>query len=283
VSETGEGELIARAQAGDRRALEALLLREQPRVYHYGLRMCRDAADAEDVTQETLLAAARGLRGFRGAAALSTWLYTIARSVCIKRRRRRKAAPAPEATLGLEAAGEVADPRPAPDETAAGSELAAGVARALARLEPRQREVVLLRDMEGLSAPEVAQALGLSVQAVKSRLHRARVALRAELAPLVGRPLPLPPVVGRLCPGVLSFMSRHLEGDVAPRTCAEMEAHIAACDWCRRECAALKDALALCREASEPMVPAHVRASLRAVLRGLGAAPGAVRSAREPS
>ena len=79
--------LLAAARAGDRQALEALLERHEGRVYRFGMKMCRDPEDARDVLQDTLLAMARGIRDFRGASSLSTWLYTIARSFCIQKRR----------------------------------------------------------------------------------------------------------------------------------------------------------------------------------------------------
>ena len=82
----------------------------------------------------------------------------------------------------------LADPGPNPEQTATNQELATALANAIDRLEPSQREVLVLRDVEGLSAPEVARVLGVSVEAVKSRLHRARVAIREELAPALGRP-----------------------------------------------------------------------------------------------
>src|SRR6187397_3346990 len=98
---------------GDRQALEALLERHQAQVYRFGMKMCRDPEDAADVLQDTLFAMARGVRDFRGASSLSTWLYTIARSFCIKKRRRSKFAPAAERSLDsdveLEAA-RLADP-----------------------------------------------------------------------------------------------------------------------------------------------------------------------------
>ena len=88
--EASDATLLDRARTGDRRALEDLIGRHQRRVYRFGLKMCRDPEDAKDVLQETLIAAARNIRDFRGASAVSTWLYTIARSFCIKRRRRGK-------------------------------------------------------------------------------------------------------------------------------------------------------------------------------------------------
>ena len=92
-SETGTQNLLEAARAGDPVALEALLERFQPRVYRFGMKMCRDQEDAEDVLQETLLAMARTIRDFRGASSVTTWLYTIARSFCIKKRRKSKFAP----------------------------------------------------------------------------------------------------------------------------------------------------------------------------------------------
>src|SRR5512145_2588145 len=97
--ETTDQDLLAGAQRGDPKALDDLLQRHQRRVYRFGLKMCRDPEDAKDVLQDTLIAAARSIRDFRGASSVSTWLYTIARSFCIKRRRRSKFAPEHEESL----------------------------------------------------------------------------------------------------------------------------------------------------------------------------------------
>src|SRR6187397_3584686 len=108
---------------GDRQALEALLERHQAQVYRFGMKMCRDPEDAADVLQDTLLAMARTVRDFRGASSLSTWLYTIARSFCIKRRRRSKFAPEEARSLETGAkveANRLADPGNAPDEALSG-------------------------------------------------------------------------------------------------------------------------------------------------------------------
>jgi RNA polymerase sigma-70 factor (ECF subfamily) len=176
--------LVRAAQDGDGDALEALLKQYQPLVYGFGIKMCRDPEDARDVLQETLFAAARTLHGFRGASSVSTWLYAIARSFCIKRRRRSAFAPE---VVSLEAeaqhAGWARDQAPDPERRLAEHEVRAALEAAIAALEPAYREVLLLRDVEGLSAAEVARITGLSVAAVKSRLHRARVAVRDRLAP----------------------------------------------------------------------------------------------------
>ena len=211
-------ELLTGARQGDAAALEALLVRYQPHIYRFGLRMCGNVEDAGDVAQESLLSMARSVRNFRGDSSVSSWLYTIARRFCIKKRRRSKFAPAREESLdtpGTTVVQQLADPGPSPEQTASNRELATALTRAIEALDPAQREVLVLRDIEGLSAPEVAKILGISIDAVKSRLHRARVAIREQLAPSLGRAGIAVPR-GALCPDVLTLFSQHLEGDIDP-------------------------------------------------------------------
>jgi RNA polymerase sigma-70 factor (ECF subfamily) len=259
-------ELLAAARAGDRAALEALLDRHQAQIYRFGMKMCRDPEDAKDVLQDTLLAMARGVRDFRGGSSISTWLYTVARSFCIKKRRRSKFAPGEELALAGEAE-HVVDPARGPDAALAGAEVERALEQAIGALEPAYREVLVLRDVEGLSAAEVADVLGLSVQAVKSRLHRARLAVRAAVAPLLG--IPEAPAPAGTCPDVLTLFSRNLEGEISADLCAEMERHVEGCPSCRASCDSLKKTLALCRTAPAAEVPANVQASVRAAVRSL--------------
>ena len=262
-------DLLAAARRGDEIALEALILRYQPRVYRFGLKMCRDAEDAGDVVQESLLAMARSIREFRGDAAVSTWLYTIARRVCIKKRRRSKFAPDHEEALQPRASdgpSDPPDPAPDPEAQAAGREIEAALSSAIDSLEPAQREVLVLRDIEGLPAPEVATILGVSVQAVKSRLHRARLAVRQRVAPVLS-PAAASDQPGPGCPDVLRLFSRHLEGDIAPEVCAAMEQHLGSCEHCRGACESLKRTLALCRAVPPPRLPAALRESVRDAIR----------------
>jgi RNA polymerase sigma-70 factor (ECF subfamily) len=263
-----DGELLVAARQGDAAALEALLVRYQPHLYRFGLRMCGNAEDAGDVAQESLISMARSLRDFRGDSSVSSWLYTIARRFCIRKRRRGKFAPARVESLdapGVDAAQRLADPAPSPEQTATNQELQRALTRAIDGLEPAQREVLVLRDVEGLSAPEVAKVLGLTVDAVKSRLHRARVAIREALAPALGSPGDEPPS-DPTCPDVLTLVSQHLEGDLDPGVCAAMEAHLAHCLHCRGTCESLKRTLALCRQLPTPEVPEPVAASIRAAI-----------------
>jgi RNA polymerase sigma-70 factor (ECF subfamily) len=256
-------ELLDRARQGDQQALGALLAQLEPSVYKFGMKLCRDDESAREVLQETLLAAVRHLPSFRGDASLSTWLYTVARSVCIKHRRRSKFAPA--ALEPLDAANDATaaatgEQSARPDDSLERAELGRGLENAIAALEPMYREVLVLRDVEGLSALEVAEALDLSVEAVKSRLHRARTRVREAIAPLLGAETPARPD----CPDIAPLFSAHLEGEIAPTTCKEMEQHLASCPRCSRVCDTLRQQLRLCQTTGAGgEVPEPVRRSVR--------------------
>lgn len=265
-------DLLTAARLGDGDALDALLRRYQPRVYRFGVKMCGDPEDASDVVQETLLAMAQSVREFRGDASVSTWLYSIARSFCIKKRRRSKFAPTTEDSLdalGPEQLEALADSSRDPEEQAAGVEIGATLDAAITSLDPAQREVLVLRDIEGLTASEVAMVLDVSVEAVKSRLHRARLAVREKVAPLLGIATPATPRPAT-CPDVLTLFSRHLEGDLAPAACAELETQLSRCAHCNAACQSLKRTLGLCRSMAAPEFPAlagdAVRDAIRAFL-----------------
>lgn len=263
-------QLLARARSGDGRALEELLARHQARVYRFGMKMCRDPEDAKDVLQDTLLAAARSVRDFRGASSISTWLYTIARSFCIKKRRKSKFAPDEVRSLDVDAASEaerVADSARGPDEALAARQVEHALEEAIAALEPMYREVLVLRDVEGLTAPEVAEVLGITTQAVKSRLHRARLSVRSHVAPLLGIPADAQAAPGQ-CPDVLDLFSRHLEGEISAEVCRDLERHLENCPRCHGACDSLKRTLALCQTTSASVdLPASVQASVQVALR----------------
>jgi RNA polymerase sigma-70 factor (ECF subfamily) len=270
VVERSDAELIEAVQRGEDQALGALLSRHAPGVYRFGLKMCRDPEDAKDVLQDTLLAAARGIREFRGASSLSTWLYTIARSFCIKKRRGAMTS----ALVSLDdepGAAQVRSNEVPPDDAAETRELGAALEGAIASLAPMYREVVLLRDVEGLSAVEVAEVLELTVDAVKSRLHRARADVRSKLTRfLPSSDLPSSDVPSSAtCPNVVAMFSRYLEGDIGAEECAAMERHIASCKRCNVACDSLKRTLALCRAQPRGEVPAEVQARVRKALHDL--------------
>ena len=193
---TDEQSLIAASKDGDSAALDTLVRIHQDRVYGFAMRMCRNVEDAKDILQETFLGMVRSLREFREESKFSTWLYRIAANACLKKRRRGVHDPTPEQELSLDelmprpdANGrkpEIADWSDDAERALLRGELSGRMEAAIDKLPKEYKIVLVLRDVEGLSAEETAQAVGLSVAAVKSRLHRARVFVRREMAEYLG-------------------------------------------------------------------------------------------------
>jgi RNA polymerase sigma-70 factor (ECF subfamily) len=173
--------LLRLARAGNAAALDELLQRHQNEVLRFGRRMCGNEEEARDVLQETLLTAFRKLGEFRGDARLSTWLYQIARNFCAKGRRRGAGEPAHIEPLEKPEAAAVPAPDAQPDAVAYARQMGAMLQAAMAGLSEAHREVIILRDVEGLSAEQAAKRAGIDVGALKSRLHRARAELRRKL------------------------------------------------------------------------------------------------------
>jgi RNA polymerase sigma-70 factor (ECF subfamily) len=195
--ETTDNELVQRAKAGDLDAFEALTTRHERKVYSLAMRMLRQAQDAEDVTQQTFLSALEHLGGFRGEATFSTWLLRIASHAALKVIRKRQGLE----TISLEAETEksegvdhiphpefIADWRESPEQLVVRHETQQLLEEALARLDEKHRLVFLLRDVEGLSIRETAEALSLSEANTKVRLLRARLQLRERLTQSLGDP-----------------------------------------------------------------------------------------------
>ena len=169
--------LLSAAQAGDRAALNQIITMHRRGVYRFGLQVCRTTEDAEDAVQETLWAATRAIKTFRGtASSIAGWLFTMVRRECLRLRLIEGRRRTPASLHGAED-DFVSDLAHGEDAVVAQrrTEL---LAAALADLDPLHREVILLRDIQELSAPEAAAQLGISLDALKSRLHRARVRLR---------------------------------------------------------------------------------------------------------
>jgi RNA polymerase sigma-70 factor (ECF subfamily) len=247
--------------------MAALLGELAPRLQRFGLRLCGNAHDADDVLQETLLSIAQHIEQFEGRSAFLGWAFALARSACNRRRRGLKNAP-PHVD---EHAAEQRDAAPSPEALTADRELVRAVSGVLDDLPLESREVILLRDVEGLSAAEAAEALGISQQALKSRLHRARTMLRDRLRPMLEPDVTVP---GGDCPDVMTLWSRQLEGDLSALDCARMQAHVSSCKACGSACDALKRALDACHRSAETEVPPEVQARVRAAVRDWSAARG---------
>lgn len=179
-----EIDLIAAAQSGDQNAFAQLVEAHQGKVYSLSYRMTGNPDDAADLTQEAFLNAWRGLASFHGQSSFSTWLYRLTSNVCIDFLRREKRRTALSMTVEEDEEGrqaEVPDHRFSPEQELERRELRRTVQQGLAALSPEHRRVLVLRELEGLSYQEIAQCLELEEGTVKSRIARARIALKEYL------------------------------------------------------------------------------------------------------
>jgi RNA polymerase sigma-70 factor (ECF subfamily) len=189
---TEEATLIDRLRGGDTTALEELMERFAPRVYRLAYGITHNEADAEEIVQDVFLSLFRKIDGFEGRAALGTWIYRITVNAALIKRRGKRV----ELEVLLEdhlpkfredghREGDrtmlLADWSQTPEEELLSGETRRAVRRMIASLPDPYRVVLLLRDLEGLSSEESAEILGESVASVKSRLHRARMALREQV------------------------------------------------------------------------------------------------------
>lgn len=180
-----ERELVAKAKSGDQDAFEALVLENQNRVYSLALRLVSDREEASDLAQEAFLKAWQGLPSFQGDSSFSTWVYRLTTNVCIdylrKQKRRRGVAPALSLDDEEAAWAEPADHSQDPQRQLERNEQAQALAEGLRSLPDHHRQVLVLRELSGLSYQEIGQALDLDMGTVKSRIARARTALRKIL------------------------------------------------------------------------------------------------------
>ncbi|WP_308283107.1 RNA polymerase sigma factor [Pseudonocardia nigra] len=176
AAELDEQTLVVRAQEGDVRAFEELARRHQAALYRLAVRVMGDAAEAEDALQEALLDAWRRIGRFRGDSAFSTWIYRVVTNRCLGMLRRRRPLPVDQLDTGLVA----------PDSPERAAEIDAGMAalgRALQGLRDELRICWVLRELEGLGYAEIAEITGASEDAVRGRIHRARVQLAEVMRP----------------------------------------------------------------------------------------------------
>jgi RNA polymerase sigma-70 factor (ECF subfamily) len=258
-------------------AIPELLERHGGRIYALGLRMCGDAADAQDLVQETFLSAFRHWEGFEGRAKASTWLYTIAARACRRMQRRRSGQPAHIASLEELLPGEEAA---VPTLEGLGDdplseqlrrETQERVAHALAGVPPDFRIPLVLKDVVGLSLAEIGRALGVKEATVKTRVHRARLALRRALAEgLPSRPAAPPDHERAVCLDLLrakqEAMDRGVELAVPDADlCTRCRALFATLDLARDTCVRIARG-----ELPEPLRLLVLRAIAREARAGVG-------------
>jgi RNA polymerase sigma-70 factor (ECF subfamily) len=172
--------LVARARQGRLDAFEELSRRHYRALYRVALRMLGDIGDAEDATQEAFERAWLALPGFEGKAAFRTWMYRIVTNICLKKQQRRRHA------LSLDEARDTPDaPQRRPEQIVEQADRDRALRRAIAALPHEQRAPLVLREYAGCSYEEIAHILGISMAAVRGRLHRARVELMEAMRPWV--------------------------------------------------------------------------------------------------
>jgi RNA polymerase sigma-70 factor, ECF subfamily len=170
-------DLVAAVQAGDSSAFDVLVRRWDRKIQGAAYRVLGSDDEARDVSQEAFLKAYRGLPGFKGDARFSSWLYQIALNLCRDRLRRRKG----REFVSLDDVAPVVRSGPSVADVVESRDLARRVASAVEALSADQREVIVLKEYEGLTFPEIAEVLGIPVSTVKTRLYRGLVQLRALL------------------------------------------------------------------------------------------------------
>jgi RNA polymerase sigma-70 factor, ECF subfamily len=196
VTKEEEVELARKLLAGDSDAFEQFVTHFRGKVFHYSWMMCGDREDAEEVTQEALLKVFESFDQLREPERVRPWIFRIAKNACLMKRRKSVFAPPRELSLDefVPAAAsdgehrhiEIADWAHLPEDELLRSELREELGRAIADLPDLYRPVLLLRDVEELSTEETAQVLDLSIDVVKTRLHRGRLAVRKRLDAYLG-------------------------------------------------------------------------------------------------
>ncbi|MDO4974555.1 MAG: sigma-70 family RNA polymerase sigma factor [Eubacteriales bacterium] len=185
MTQEEELRLIRRVQAGETEAFEGLVRAHEKTVYNLALRMTGDAQDAEDMAQEAFLKAYRSLGDFRGESKFSVWLYRIVSNVCLDHLRRQSRRPSVSLTAedeeGEEQQWDVPDERLSPERLLEQKLTREAVQKGLRELPEEQRQILLLREIKGLSYEEIGEILSLEPGTVKSRIFRARKRLCAFL------------------------------------------------------------------------------------------------------
>jgi RNA polymerase sigma-70 factor (ECF subfamily) len=177
-------ELVARAKAGDLDGFNQLVTRWERPIYALAYRTLGREEDARDVVQEAFLRAYRGLRGFKGEAKFSSWLYRITLNLCrdwSRRERRAPIAQVPEGTDPMDLVDDHVEPSESVEELVARREMSDAVARAMAELPEEQRTAILLKEYHGLTFQEIAGMLNCPLSTVKTRLYQGLSVLRRRL------------------------------------------------------------------------------------------------------
>jgi RNA polymerase sigma-70 factor (ECF subfamily) len=177
-------ELVARSIEGDLESFNQLVIRWERPIFALAYRVIGREEDARDVCQETFLRAFRAIKGFKGQAKFSSWLYRIALNLCrdwIRRERRAPLVQVPEGLDPMDLANELPSQAESLDDTVSRREMSSAVARAMASLPEEQRTAIILKEYHGLTFQEIADLLGCPLSTVKTRLYQGLAVLRRHL------------------------------------------------------------------------------------------------------
>ena len=181
---TEESKLIDLAKSGDRKALAQLVKKYEQTIYNFAFKICRNRDKAENITQETFFSLVKSIKQFDNKSKLSTWLYRIVANHCLmlaRKEKNRQFVSIDNDDSLYDNEKYIVDYSRLPTKYTENEELKKVLDDAISKLSPDYRMIFLLRDVEGLSTEETAEASDLSISAVKSRLHRARAFLRNEI------------------------------------------------------------------------------------------------------
>jgi RNA polymerase sigma-70 factor (ECF subfamily) len=184
VTPQTDEELVANAQAGDLESFNQLVARWERPIYALAYRTLGREEDARDVVQDAFMRAFRGLKGFKGQAKFSSWLYRITLNLCRDWMRRNRRAPlvqVPEGTDAEDLAEQIPSPAESVEELVARREMSAAVAKAMAELPEEQRSAIVMKEYHGLTFQEIADALDCPLSTVKTRLYQGLSVLRRRL------------------------------------------------------------------------------------------------------
>ena len=233
-----DGELIAGCREVAHAAFETLAYRHLPAMHRTARWVTGgDDALAADAVQDALLAVFRGVATYdETSGAVRPWLMAITRHAAHRALRQRRLVPVEARELSLlQLGGEAGWGDDDPERHLGHLEDVDALARAMALLQPEEREVIELRDVEGLSGQDAARALGLELSAMKSRLHRARLSLMALVRRRAGGVMAEDRLVGSLrCSEVLARLSEYIDGELGAESVAAIHEHVGGCTVCER-------------------------------------------------
>jgi RNA polymerase sigma-70 factor (ECF subfamily) len=269
---------IAELRNDDPESMERALALVQQTAFSFSMKVCGHREDAEDTAQETLIRAVPELSNFDSPEALAVWLYKVARSRCLMSRRRSKFAPKQTLSLDdlvpdrsqLEALTAARDG--GPEQQLLRAENREELQRAVLKIPPDYRMVLVLHDMEELSTSEVARVTGLREGTVRVRLHRARVFLRNQLARKLRPATRSKPQPTARCKRLFALLSDFIDQEVDPSLCADVEDHLGDCSPCKAYLASLEETVRRCQRHCTEELKAKVRAQVRNLIRESAAA-----------